>query len=110
MDAHRLRRARRSASRQRGISLIELMVGVVIGLIAILVIYQTFAVAEGVKRQTISAGDAQRTGLVAMYLLGSELGNAGSGIMLNQDDLATCTDTKDVATTLRPFSRLVTRT
>lgn len=108
MDAHRLRRARRSASRQRGISLIELMVGVVIGLIAILVIYQTFAVAEGVKRQTISAGDAQRTGLVAMYLLGSELGNAGSGIMLNQDDLATCTDTKDVATTLRPFSVIVT--
>ena len=103
MDAHRLRSARRSASRQRGISLIELMVGVVIGLIAILVIYQTFAVAEGVKRQTISAGDAQRTGLVAMYLLGSELGNAGSGIMLNQDDLATCTDTKDVATTMRPF-------
>ena len=94
MDAHRLRRARRSASRQRGISLIELMVGVVIGLIAILVIYQTFAVAEGVKRQTISAGDAQRTGLVAMYLLGAELGNAGSGIMLNQDDLdaAVCRD------------------
>lgn len=96
------------ASRQRGISLIELMVGVVIGLIAVLVIYQTFAVAEGVKRQTISAGDAQRTGMIAMYLLGTELGNAGAGIMLNQDDLATCTDTGNVATTLRPFAVIVT--
>ena len=90
----------RNAAAQRGISLIEMMVGVVIGLIAVLVIYQTFSVAEGVKRQTISAGDAQKTGMIAMYLLGSEMGNAGSGIMLNQDDLATCTDTGDVTTTI----------
>lgn len=95
------------AVRQHGMSLIELMVGVVIGLLAVLVIYQTFAVAEGVKRQTISAGDAQKTGMIAMYLVGGELANAGSGIMLNQDDLATCTDTKDVATTMRPFSVLI---
>lgn len=94
-------------ARQRGMSLIELMVGVVIGLIAVLVIYQTFAVAEGVKRQTISAGDAQKTGMIAMYLVGTEVASAGSGIMLNQDDLATCTDTKDVATTMRPFSVLI---
>jgi type IV pilus assembly protein PilW len=98
----------RNAAAQRGISLIEMMVGVVIGLIAVLVIYQTFSVAEGVKRQTISAGDAQKTGMIAMYLLGSEMGNAGSGIMLNQDDLATCTDTGDVTTTMRPFSVLIT--
>lgn len=95
------------AARQRGMSLIELMVGVVIGLLAVLVIYQTFAVAEGVKRQTISAGDAQKTGMIAMYLVGGELANAGSGIMLNQDDLATCTDTGNVVTTMRPFSVLI---
>lgn len=99
---------RRSASRQRGISLIELMVGVVIGLVAVLVIYQTFAVAEGVKRQTISAGDAQKTGMIATYLLGAEISSAGSGIMLNQDDLATCTDTGSAVTTMRPFAVLIT--
>ena len=104
------------APRQRGISLIELMVGVVIGLIAVLVIYQTFAVAEGVKRQTISAGDAQKTGMIATYLLGAELSSAGSGIMLNQDDLATCIDDTAtypdpnvrVARTMRPFSVMIT--
>ena len=92
------------------------MVGVVIGMVAILVIYQTFAMAEGIKRQTISAGDAQKTGMIAMYLVGAEVGNAGSGIMLNQDDFATCP--KDTVTypdpkvrasaTLRPFSVLIT--
>jgi len=97
-----------SAFRQHGISLIELMVGVVIGLIAVLVIYQTFAVAEGVKRQTISAGDAQKTGMIATYLLSAELMSAGSGVTLNQDDLATCTDTGDVTTTMRPFSVVIT--
>ena len=95
------------ASHQRGISLIEMMVGVVIGLVAVLVIYQTFAVAEGVKRQTISAGDAQKTGMIATYLLSAELMSAGSGLTLNQDDLATCTDTGDVATTMRPFSVII---
>lgn len=95
-----------SALRQRGMSLIELMVGVVIGLIAVLVIYQTFAVAEGVKRQTISAGDAQKTGMIAMYLVGTELASAGSGIMLNQDDLATCA-VDNVTNTMRPFSVLI---
>ena len=97
-----------SRSRQRGISLIEMMVGVVIGLLAVLVIYQTFAVAEGIKRQTISAGDAQKTGMIASYLLTTEIGNAGSGISLNQNDLATCTDTGDVKTTMRPVSVLIT--
>ena len=104
------RRALSSVSprRQRGISLIEMMVGVVIALLAVLVIYQTFAVAEGIKRQTISAGDAQKAGMIAMYLLGAEVGNAGSGITLNQDDLATCTNTGDVTTSMRPFSVIIT--
>ena len=108
-------RALRTAlpSRQRGVSLIELMVGVVIGLLAVLVIYQTFAVAEGVKRQTISAGDAQKTGMIATYLLGAEISSAGSGIMLNQDDLATCLDPAAVdvvqkaTETMRPFSVVI---
>lgn len=94
--------------RQAGISLIEMMVGLIIGMLAVLVIYQTFAVAEGVKRQTISAGDAQQTGMLAAYLLGVEFGNAGSGLMTNLSELATCPDTADIKTTLRPIPLLVT--
>ena len=62
----------------RGFSLIEIMVGVVIGLIAVLVIYQIFAAAEGIKRNTTSVGDAQQNGLLSSFMLGIELANAGA--------------------------------
>lgn len=94
--------------RQAGISLIEMMVGLAIGMLAVLVIYQTFAVSEGVKRQTISAGDAQQTGLLASYLLGNELGNAGNGLMNNLVELTSCPDTGDITTTMRPVSVVIT--
>jgi len=103
------KRASGGPHRQAGISLIELMVGLVIGMLAVLVIYQTFAVAEGVKRQTISAGDAQQTGMLATYLLGVEFGNAGNGISTNIGDLVSCPDTKDIKTTLRPVALVVTK-
>jgi len=65
---------------ERGFSLIELMVGVVIGLIAVLVIYEVFAAAEGIKRNTTSVGDAQQNGLMSSFMLGIELANAGNGV------------------------------
>ena len=106
---HAKRASGGSHHRQSGISLIELMVGLVIGMLAVLVIYQTFAVAEGVKRQTISAGDAQQTGMLATYLLGVEFANAGNGISTNIGDLVSCPDTKDIKTTLRPIALVVTK-
>ena len=39
--------------RQTGFSIIEIMVGVVIGMIAVLVIYQVFATSEGIETQTL---------------------------------------------------------
>ena len=58
-------------TRQRGFGLVEVMVGLVIGLIAVLVIYQVFNVAEAFKRNTTAAGEAQSTGLFSTFLLGS---------------------------------------
>ncbi len=79
------------ARKSRGFSLMELMVGVVIGLIATLIIFQVFAVSEGLKRNTTAAGDAQTTGLISSFILGQELGNAGSGDDGGANDLSTCT-------------------
>ena len=56
----------------------EMMVVALIGLIAILVFFQVMAVAEGLKRNTTAAGDAQTTGLLSTFVLAQELGNAGS--------------------------------
>lgn len=93
---------------QRGFSLIEIMVGVVIGMIAMLVIYQVFAAAEGLKRNTTSGGDAQQNGLLASFMLGVELANASNGVAMAWPKLTSCPFTADVATTLRPIPILIT--
>ena len=54
--------------RARGFSLIDVMVGIVIALIAVLVIYQVFDVAEGIKRNATGAGDAQQNGMLTVYV------------------------------------------
>src|SRR5437868_15405672 len=95
-------------SRESGISLIEIMVGLVIGLIATAVILQTFAVSEGYKRNTTSAGDAQQNGLFSTFTLSLELANAGNGLAISGVDLATCANTNDMATTFRPIPALIT--
>jgi type IV pilus assembly protein PilW len=94
-------------ARQRGFSLIEIMVGVVIAMIAVLVIYQVFAAAEGIKRNTTSAGDAQQNGLLASFMLGVELANASNGVAMAWQKLQSCPTTLNAATTLRPIPILI---
>ena len=101
-------RPARLATNSRGFSLMELMVGVVIGLIATLIIFQVMAVSEGLKRNTTAAGDAQTTGLISSFILGQELGNAGSAMMAALNDLATCPSTGNFKTNLRPIPVVIT--
>jgi type IV pilus assembly protein PilW len=77
---------------QRGFGLVEVMVGFVIGLIAVLVIYQVYTVAEGFKRNTTAAGEAQQSGLLSTFVLGMEIGNGGAGLAVSAQDLASCPD------------------
>ena len=50
-----------------GFSLVEILVGMVIGLFGIIIITQIFALAEGQKRTTTSGSDAQTNGNIALY-------------------------------------------
>lgn len=96
---------------QRGFSLIEILVGVLIGLIATAVIFQTFAVSEGFKRNTTAAGDAQQNGLFSTFTLALELANAGNGLATSGQELATCTNVAPydtTGTTLRPIPVFIT--
>lgn len=63
-----------------GFSLVEIMVGLAIGMLAVIVILQVFALSEGRKRTTTSGGDAQSNGALMMYQLQHEIGQAGYGI------------------------------
>ena len=107
-------RGHRRATAQGGFSLIEIMVGVVIGMIAVLVIFQVYNVAEGFKRNTTAFGEAMQGGLLSTFVLGLELGNAGTGLNTAQTDLQWCAppapltgNVSDIANTFRPIPVLI---
>ena len=106
MSVHRTRTL--SRGRAAGFGLVEIMVGLVIGLIGILVIYQVYNVAEGFKRNTTAAGEAQMAGLFSSFVLGMEIANGGAGIAISAPDLASCVDTGNIASSFRPIPVLIT--
>ena len=65
---------------QQGFSIIEMMVGLVIGLIVVLVITQTLSGFEGQKRSTSGTADAQIGGSIATYSIQRQLQMAGYGL------------------------------
>lgn len=67
-------------TRSYGFGLVEIMVGIAIGLIGVLVIMQVGAVFEGQKRTTTSGSDAQTNGAVALYMIERDLRRAGYGL------------------------------
>jgi type IV pilus assembly protein PilW len=69
--------------RQQGFSLIELLIGMAMGMIVVVAIMQAFAVAEGYKRTTTTGMDAQTNGLMALRTLESEVRMAGYGVTSN---------------------------
>lgn len=66
--------------REAGFTLVEMMVGVLVGLIATVVMFQVFAVSEGQKRTTTGAGDAQQSGLVSLFQMERDVRMAGFGL------------------------------
>lgn len=60
--------------------MVELMVAMTIGLIGVIIIFQVFETSEGVRRTTVSGGDAQQNGAIALYSLEHDLRNGGMGI------------------------------
>lgn len=71
--------------RQQGFSLVELMVGLVIGLLMSLVVYNVLNVNEGRKRTTTSLNDINQAGSYAIYQLDKLVRSAGSGFTSGGD-------------------------
>jgi type IV pilus assembly protein PilW len=66
--------------RTAGFSLVEIMVGMVIGMFGIMIMLQVFSLAEGQKRATASGGDAQTSGAIALFGVQRDIRQAGLGI------------------------------
>lgn len=71
---------------QEGFSLVELLVGLVIGLLATLVIMQVFAAFEGQKRTTSGGADAQTNGSIALHSIQRDIQMAGFGLPIPMAD------------------------
>ena len=67
-------------SRAAGMSLVELMVGMLIGLIGIVIITHLYVTNEQYKRRTVAQGSAQSNGAIALYTLERELRMAAFGL------------------------------
>lgn len=70
----------RQKQHQVGISLIELLVGMAIGLLAILVITQLFLVSEEQRRTPTSGAHTHTNGILALTALQRDIRQAGYGI------------------------------
>lgn len=79
-----------SAERQQGFTLIELMVGVLIGLLASLAVTQVLVNFEAQKRTISSGSDAQVSGALALDLLQRSVQSSGYGFAANPGALG-CT-------------------
>jgi type IV pilus assembly protein PilW len=66
-------------ARQRGLGLVEILVGVLIAMIGIVVIFSVLSVAEARKRTTTAGSDAQTAGAIALFSLERDLKQAGYG-------------------------------
>jgi type IV pilus assembly protein PilW len=72
---------------QQGLSLVELMVAVVIGLLTVLAISQSMSFFEGQRRGTMTGADAQSNSALATYLIERDLRITGYGIYVNDTNL-----------------------
>lgn len=68
-----------SRRRQRGLTLIELLVSMVIGLVVVLAVTSVITLGESQKRSTTSTNDMNQSGAYAAYALDRMLRSAGSG-------------------------------
>jgi len=70
----------RSRHLQAGLSLVEVMVAVLIGLIGILIITQAYITGDRFNRSTLGEGGAQTNGLIALYSVERDVRLSGYGI------------------------------
>jgi type IV pilus assembly protein PilW len=70
-----------TATRQRGMTLIELMVAMVIGLLLALAMVSALVFGEAQRRTTSATSDMDQSGAYAASVLDTALRNTGSGLM-----------------------------
>jgi len=73
------RHPQRSLQAQAGFSIIEILIGLAIGLASMLVIYQLYGVSEKQRRTVSSVSNAQTAGALALFSIERDIRSAGLG-------------------------------
>lgn len=73
-----------------GFTLVELMVGVAIGMIGLLIVFRTFSIWDTHSRTTTAGGDAQIAGTLAMFNLERDIKLAGLGFGFAPSNVMGC--------------------
>ncbi|WP_299696904.1 PilW family protein [Hydrocarboniphaga sp.] len=68
------------SARHSGFSIVEVLIGLAIGMISLLMIVRIVLGSEGDRRTTTGSADAQNNGALALYLLQRDIRQAGYGI------------------------------
>ncbi|WP_166656587.1 PilW family protein [Comamonas sp. JUb58] len=63
----------------QGFTIIEIMIGLAIGLLTLLAIYKLFATSEGQRRTTAALSQAQTAGALALFAIERDIRSAGLG-------------------------------
>jgi len=74
------RRTERARLSELGFSLVELMVGLVLGMIAVIVVMQVFSLSSQGQRTATSGDDAQTNGALAVAQLQRDIRQSGQGV------------------------------
>jgi type IV pilus assembly protein PilW len=75
---------------QKGFTLIEMMVGLLLAMLTSIIVAQVMVKAEGNRRATTSGSDAQVNGALALFSLQRDIQSAGYGLAVNTAGLG-CT-------------------
>lgn len=94
--------------RCEGTTLIDVLVGLAVGLVSVVVAYQAFVVLDTLRRNDAAVADAQASGAFALLAMEMQAGNAGAGTAAVGRWLDTCAAGVDAASTLRALDILVT--
>jgi len=70
--------------KRNGFTIVELMVGLAVGIILLLIVAQSYTMYEGKKRTTTGGADAQENGLSALRALQSDMRQGGAGFVSSQ--------------------------
>lgn len=92
---------------QAGFTLVEIMVGMVIGMLATLVVMQVFSVFENQKRTTTGMADSLTNGNIALFKIAREMEVAGYGLAPQLNSPLMCMPPVHVDATIPTISGVV---